>query len=224
MAIFISNIKFNIGDSIYVKDPETSELGKKILKESILLINEIGFEEFTFKKLGIKIGSNESSIYRYFENKHKLLVYLSCWYWSWIEYKLVFATANIENSIQKLIKAIAVVTEKIEDDEATDYINESVLNKIIIEEFSKTLQTREVDNENKKGYFIIYKRVINRIIGFVEDVNPDYPFAKSLISSIIEGALHQHFLKDHLKTITNCNEEISPMHFYTHLVENLLKK
>jgi len=223
MAIFISNIKFNIGDSIYVKDPETSELGKKILKESILLINEIGFEEFTFKKLGIKIGSNESSIYRYFENKHKLLVYLSCWYWSWIEYKLVFATANIENSIQKLIKAIAVVTEKIEDDEATDYINESVLNKIIIEEFSKTLQTREVDNENKKGYFIIYKRVINRIIGFVEDVNPDYPYAKSLISSIVEGALHQHFLKDHLKTITNCNEEISPMHFYTHLVENLLK-
>jgi AcrR family transcriptional regulator len=224
MTMFISNIKFNIGDSIYVKDPETSELGKKILKESILLINEIGFEEFTFKKLGIKIGSNESSIYRYFENKHKLLVYLSCWYWSWIEYKLVFATANIENSIQKLIKAIAVVTEKIEDDEATDYINESVLNKIIIEEFSKTLQTREVDNENKKGYFIIYKRVINRIIGFVEDVNPDYPFAKSLISSIIEGALHQHFLRDHLKTITNCNEEISPMHFYTHLVENLLKK
>lgn len=223
MAIFISNIKFNIGDSIYVKDPETSELGKKILKESILLINEIGFEEFTFKKLGIKIGSNESSIYRYFENKHKLLVYLSCWYWSWIEYKLVFATANIENSIQKLIKAITVVTEKIEDDEATDYINESVLNKIIIEEFSKTLQTREVDNENKKGYFIIYKRVINRIIGFVEDVNPDYPYAKSLISSIVEGALHQHFLKDHLKTITNCNEEISPMHFYTHLVENLLK-
>ena len=223
MAIFISNIKFNIGDSIYVKDPETSELGKKILKESILLINEIGFEEFTFKKLGIKIGSNESSIYRYFENKHKLLVYLSCWYWSWIEYKLVFATANIENSIQKLIKAITVVTEKIEDDERTDYINESVLNKIIIEEFSKTLQTREVDNENKKGYFIIYKRVINRIIGFVEDVNPDYPYAKSLISSIVEGALHQHFLKDHLKTITNCNEEISPMHFYTHLVENLLK-
>ena len=224
MAIFISNIKFNIGDSIYVKDPETSELGKKILKESILLINEIGFEEFTFKKLGIKIGSNESSIYRYFENKHKLLVYLSCWYWSWIEYKLVFATANMENPMQKLIKAIAVVTEKIEDDETTDYINESVLNKIIIEEFSKTLQTREVDNENKKGYFIIYKRVINRIIGFVEDVTPDYPFAKSLISSIIEGALHQHFLKDHLKTITNCNEEISPMHFYTHLVENLLKK
>ena len=224
MTMFISNIKFNIGDSIYVKDPETSELGKKILKESILLINEIGFEEFTFKKLGIKIGSNESSIYRYFENKHKLLVYLSCWYWSWIEYKLVFATANIENSLQKLIKAIAVVTEKIEDDEATDYINESVLNKILIEEFSKTLQTREVDNENKKGYFIIYKRVINRIIGFVEDVNPDYPYAKSLISSIVEGALHQHFLKDHLKTITNCNEEISPMHFYTHLVENLLKK
>ena len=86
MHYYISNIKFQISDKIFVKDPETSSLGRNILKESILLIDEIGFEEFTFKKLGQRIGSNESSIYRYFENKHKLLVYLSSWYWSWIEY------------------------------------------------------------------------------------------------------------------------------------------
>jgi hypothetical protein len=47
----------------------------------------------------------------------------------------------------------------------------------------------------------------------IEAVNPEYQFAKSLASSIVEGALHQHFLKDHLKTITNCNETVSPTHF-----------
>ncbi|MCL9808032.1 TetR/AcrR family transcriptional regulator [Flavobacterium luminosum] len=224
MNIFISNLKFNISSKVYVKDPETSDLGKRILKESILLLDEIGFEEFNFKKLGLRIGSNESSIYRYFENKHKLLVYLSSWYWSWIEYKLVFATTNIENKMTRLKKAITIVTEKVEDDETTSYINEAVLNKIIIKEFTKTLQTKEVDHENKEGYFLIYKRVINRIIAMVEDINPDYPFSKSLISGIVEGALHQHFLKDHLKTITNCNEETSPSDFYIHLIENLLKK
>ena len=36
------------------------------------MINELGFEAFTFKKLGINIESPESSIYRYFENKHTL--------------------------------------------------------------------------------------------------------------------------------------------------------
>ena len=72
MENLITNIKIQVNPKTYVKDPETSTLGKRIIQNSILLIDEIGFEEFTFKKLGEKIGSNESSIYRYFENKHKL--------------------------------------------------------------------------------------------------------------------------------------------------------
>ncbi|MGO4820497.1 MULTISPECIES: TetR/AcrR family transcriptional regulator [unclassified Flavobacterium] len=224
MKDLIATIKIQVNDKIFVKDPETSKLGKKIIQESILLIDAIGFDNFTFKKLGEKIGSNESSIYRYFENKHKLLVYLSSWYWSWMEYKLFFATNNIADPFDKLKKAITIVTEKIEDDEATEHINEAILNKIIISEFTKTLHTKEVDEENKIGFFLIYKRVINRIIALISEVNPDYPFAKSLASNIIEGALHQQFLREHLTTITNCNKEISPTDFYIHLITIVLKK
>nr|WP_309755338.1 TetR/AcrR family transcriptional regulator [Flavobacterium sp.] len=223
MDLILSNITITVNDKLYVKNPETSALGKKIIENSILLIDEIGFENFTFKKLGEIIGSNESSIYRYFESKHKLLLYLSSWYWGWMEYKLVFATNNIANPLEKLKKAIAIVTEKIEDDSTTAHINESILNKIIIAEFTKTLLTKEVDEENKIGFFLVYKRVINRIIEMIVAVNPEYQFAKSLASSIVEGALHQHFLKDHLKTITNCNETISPTHFYIDLVKIITK-
>jgi AcrR family transcriptional regulator len=224
MDQIISNIKIQVNEKIYVKDPETSSLGKKIIQESILLIDEIGFDNFTFKKLGEKIGSNESSIYRYFENKHKLLVYLSSWYWSWMEYRLVFETNNIIDPFEKLKIAITIVTEKIDDDFSTDFINESVLNTIIIQEFTKSLHTKEVDEENKQGYFLIYKRLINRIITMVNEVNPEYPYAKSLVSSIVEGSLHQHFLMNHLKTITNCNVTNKPTDFYLHLISTLLKK
>jgi AcrR family transcriptional regulator len=223
MQDLLANIKIQVNPKTYVKDPETSDLGKKIIKNSILLIDEIGFEEFTFKKLGEKIGSNESSIYRYFENKHKLLVYLSSWYWAWIEYRLVFSTNNINDKFEKLKKAILIVTESIEDDSKTEHINEAVLNKIIIEEFTKTLYSKNVDEENKEGIFLIYKQVNYRIEKMILDINPDYPFAKSLVSSIIEGSLHQHFLKNHLKTITNCNENVNPSEFYIHLIENLLR-
>ena len=223
MNNLLLSLKIQVNDKIYVKDPETSSLGRKIIKESIILMDEIGFENFTFKKLGERIGSNESSIYRYFESKHKLLVYISSWYWSWIEYRMVFETNNIDNAFEKLKKAIIIVTEKIEDDTKTAYINEAILNKIIIAEFTKTLLTKEVDEENKEGFFLVYKRVINRIITIIEEVNPDYIFAKSLASSIVEGALHQHFLKDHLKTITNCNNDISPTDFYINLVSQTLK-
>ena len=110
MQNVLSNIIISVNDKLYVKNPETSDLGKKIIEQSILLIDEIGFENFTFKKLGEKINSNESSIYRYFESKHKLMLYLSSWYWGWMEYKLVFATNNLANPMEKLIKAITIVT------------------------------------------------------------------------------------------------------------------
>ncbi len=223
MNTMLSGLKIQVNEKIYVKDPETSALGKKIVEQSILLIDEIGFDNFTFKKLGEKIGSNESSIYRYFENKHKLLVYLSSWYWGWMEYKLVFATTNILDPKEKLKKAITLVTEKVINDGKTEHINESILNKIIIAEFTKTLHTKEVDQENKEGFFLIYKRVINRIVEMVNEVNPEYPFAKSLISTIVAGSLHQHFLTEHLKTITNCNDSVSITQFYLNLVENNLR-
>ena len=224
MNSILSNISITVNPKLFVKNPETSDLGKKIIQKSILLIDEIGFENFTFKKLGEQIGSNESSIYRYFESKHKLLLYLSSWYWGWLEYRMVISTTNIPDPMEKLKRAITIVTEKIEDDSSTLHINESILNKIIIAEFTKTLLTKEVDEENKEGFFLVYKRVINRIIDIIQEVNPDYAFAKSLASSIVEGSLHQHFLKDHLKTITNCNENNSPTQFYVDLVQKILNK
>lgn len=224
MQNILSNITITVNPKLFVKNPETSDLGKKIISQSIILINEIGFEDFTFKKLGEKIGSNESSIYRYFESKHKLLLYLCSWYWAWMEYRMLFSITNISDPLEKLKRAITIVTEKVDDDTKTLHINEAVLNQIIIAEFTKTLLTKEVDEENKEGFFLVYKSVINRLITIIEEVNPNYSFSKSLASSIVEGSLHQHFLKDHLKTITNCNENNSPTDFYIDLAYKTLKK
>jgi len=219
----LANLKIQVNPKIYLKDPETSLLGRNIIRESISLIDEIGFDNFTFKKLGERIGSNESSVYRYFENKHKLLVYLSSWYWSWMEYRIVFATTNIDNPLERLRKAVSLITEKIEDDEKTEYINESTLNRIIVAEFTKTFLTKEVDEENKEGFFLIYKQVINRIVTMITEVNPDFPYPRSFASSIVEGSLHQHFIKDHFKTITDCSNKVNPTDFYLHMLTILNK-
>ena len=85
MEDFLSNITLKVNEHVYLKDPESSKLGKKIIQGSITLIEEFGFEAFTFKKLANHINSTEASIYRYFENKTKILLYITVWYWSWIE-------------------------------------------------------------------------------------------------------------------------------------------
>ena len=89
-------VHIKVSKELYLRNPDTTELGHKIISNSIALIKELGFEMFTFKKLGDRIGSPESSIYRYFESKHTLLIYLVSWYWSWVDYKLVFAITNGE--------------------------------------------------------------------------------------------------------------------------------
>lgn len=223
MKNILSNIKIPINEKIFIKDPDTSDLGKKIIEKGIDLIDEIGFDSFTFKKLGEKIGSNESSIYRYFENKHKLLMYISSWYWGWIEYKLVFLTNSIPDSKVKLKTAIEIISSDFHDDFSHEFIKQDALFRIVSMEFSKSYLTKMVDFENKEGYFLVYKNVINRVVDIAEHYDPSYPYHKSLISCMIEGAVHQHFLKNHLTTITNCNTNFAPSDFYKDLIFRVLK-
>lgn len=222
MQELLKNLQIKVNDKIYLKDPESSALGKRIIENSIILINEIGFEAFTFKKLGDRIKSPEASVYRYFENKHKLLLYLTSWYWAWLEYQLVIKTFSITNPEEKLARILEIITMVIETDSNFSHIDEVKLNAIVINEFSKSFLTKDVDKENKEGYFTIYKRLIVRVKEAILAVKPDYPFPASLASTVIEGSLHQYFLKDHFPSITDCNTKVTPTFFYRHLVFNLL--
>jgi len=223
MKHLLQDIKISVSDRIYLKDPESTALGKRIIEHGILLIDNIGFENFTFKKLGKEIKSNESSIYRYFENKHKFLVYITSWFWGWKEYQLVFATHSISDDFQKLNKAIEVITRPVEKDSQFGHINEIALRNIIINESSKSYLTKEVDEENIEGYFAIYKRLVKRLSEMLAAVNKTYPYPSSLASTIIDGTLHQHFLREHFRSITNCNDSITPTEYFKDMVNSIIK-
>lgn len=217
------NIKINIGKELYLKNPDSSELGRKIISNSILLIDELGFEAFTFKKLSIKINSPESSIYRYFESKHMLLIYLTSWYWSWVEYKIVLATTNIELTTERLEKAIRVLTQPVLVDKSISYVNEVILDRIIIAESAKAFHTKNVDEENKNGCFETYKYMVNRVAAMVLEVNPQYEYPRMLISTIVEGAHQQRYFSEHLPALTDSKKgEDSITAFYTQMVVNMI--
>jgi AcrR family transcriptional regulator len=223
MQELLKNLKIKVNEKLYLKDPESSALGLRILEQSIVLIDDIGFEAFTFKKLGARIKSPEASVYRYFENKHKLLLYLTSWYWAWLEYQLVIQTFSITDAEEKLAAIIEIMTNIIPTDSNFSHIDEVKLNKIVINEYSKSFLTKEVDDDNREGYFTIYKRLITRIKDAIVNVSPEYPFPASLASTITEGSLRQHFLIAHFPTITDANNHTSTTEFYKHLVFNSLK-
>lgn len=218
-------IQIEISPSLYSKNPDSSELGRKIISKSIELLNEMGFEVFTFKKLGLAINSPESSIYRYFENKHTLLIYLTSWYWKWTEYRIFFATTNVDCAEERLRKAINILTKPVLEDNSISYVNEVLLSEIIFSESLKTYHTKNVDAENKKGCFKAYKSVVHRVSNIILEISPKYELPHMLISTVIEGAHQQKYFADHLPSLTDvttAKDTISV--FYTDLVFNFLKK
>lgn len=220
-------LQIKMNEALFVRDPESSELGKKILKHSIMLIHEIGFEAFTFKKLAEETGTTEAGVYRYFENKHKLLVYLTAWYWGWLEFRILFHTNNIRNPAVKLKKVIALLAKTVEDDEQTSFINESVLHKIIITEGTKAYLTKQVGEDNKQQFFKPYKDLCAVIGTIITECSPGYKYPKSLASTIIEMAHFQNFFMHNLPSLTDfgkTKQEQGIIAFLTDLVFASLKK
>ncbi|MFD1294884.1 TetR/AcrR family transcriptional regulator [Lutibacter holmesii] len=222
----MNSLKINIevNQELYCKKPDSSELGRKILSKSIEMINEMGFEAFTFKKLGNEIHSPESSIYRYFKNKHILLVYLTSWYWSWMEYELVFATTNIQSSKERLLKCIHILTKPTMENTSIPYINEALLSNIIISESIKSYHTINVDEENKKGYFKSYKQVVQRVSDIILELKPNFEYPHMLVSTIIEGSHNQKYFAEHLPELTDINKKNNTIEsFYKEMVLNFIK-
>ncbi|MBC5995041.1 TetR/AcrR family transcriptional regulator [Pontibacter cellulosilyticus] len=226
MKSLLANIKITVDEKVYLKDPESSVKGQQIIQTSILLIDELGLESFTFKKLAERIGTTEATIYRYFESKHTLLVYLISWYWNWLEYRLVFATSNIASAEDRLKIAIHILSGKIENDANFAHISEVALQRIVIAESAKAYLTKEVDTDNKHGFFLSYKRLCKRISNIIQEINPDYKYPDSLVSTVAESAHYQIFFSQHLPSLTNINDSKQSQleEFLTDLVFKAIEK
>ena len=199
-------LQIKMNQSLYLRDPEQSELGRNIIKYSIQLIEKAGFESFTFKKLAEAIGTTEAGVYRYFENKHKLLVYIISWYWGWLDFQIGYQTKNIKDSNTKLKNVITLLATTVEDDLMTSHVDEALLYQILISEGSKSYLTKHVQDDNKHEYFKPYKELCNTVAEIILECNPKYKYPHSLASTIIEVAHLQHYFMLNLPSLTDFNK------------------
>ena len=200
-------LSFKVNEHIYLRDPESSELGKQIVKNAIDLIYELGFEHFTFKKLATKMSTTEASIYRYFENKHRLLLYILNWYWSYMEFLVDFTIQNIQDPKEKLIKIITLFTQSLPESVGQLDYNKSYLNQIVLSESSKVYLIKEVKEINSYQVFKPYKDLCNKISEVMLSLNPTYAYSRSLSSTLIETAHSQQYFSKNLPRLTDISNE-----------------
>lgn len=219
-------IKISLNDGLYLKDPQDSELGRNIIKHSIILIEEIGIESFTFKKLSVRINSTEASIYRYFVNKHFLLLYLVNWYWEWVMYLIHVNTKNIDDAKTRLQIIIHSFVSASKENPMVGYVNENKLQKIVICDGLKVYHTKEVDDENSKGFFKSYKNLALTVSKVISEVNPNFKYPYALATNLFEMSNNHIFFAQHLPKLTdvsikeNETEEVESMLNY--FVDKLL--
>jgi len=193
----------SIPEGLSLKDPLQSKLGRSIITNSILLMDEIGLESFTFKKLAIKMGSNETSLYRYFENKHFLLLYLVVWYWNWVSYLIDYNMMNITDPNRKLDVIIDNFVDASKENPSVDFVNEKVLHRIIIAESAKAYHTKNIDEENKHGFYRSYKSLIQKVADVILEINAKFPYPHSFASTLFEMANNQIYFAEHLPKLTD---------------------
>lgn len=188
---------------LFLRDPQDTDLGRRILSTSIRLMGELGLEAFTFKKLASELGSAEASVYRYFSNKHQLLLYLVSWYWDWVHHLVNQAIAGKTEPNDRLRAAIGALTRPFVDNPGVPYIDERKLHQLVISEGSKAYHTKTVDQENNKGVFHGYKSLSDEISTLVLRINPSFPYPRTLATSLFEMAHNHPYFADHLPRLTD---------------------
>ena len=218
------NIKLN--DKLFLRDPDSTELGRRIIQQSILMIHELGIETFTFKKLAEAIKTTEASVYRYFENKYRLLQYIVTWYWTFMEYLVLFHVNNIENPKAKILKIIELLVGAPDSTIGAVGFDTQALYAIVISESTKVYLNKNVDDDNSVQLFKPYKDLCARIAVLISDYNPSYKHPRSLSSTLVETAHFQHFFMQHLPRLTDFEGNQDPeliKAFLTHLTFSAIK-
>ncbi len=224
------SINITINESLYLRDPQMTKLGKKIIENSVLLIDECGIEHFTFKKLAERIESTETSIYRYFENKHNLFVYLLNWYWEWMMVRIELNTMNIDDPWHKLKIVLKVMIDTANRNTDIEFVDEEALHRIVVTEGPRGYHHKLIDEDNQDKFFHSYKRLCAKIGDVIKEVNSNFEYPISLASTLIETANNQIYFAKHLPRLTDLRGEndkalLKDLHIMLlHFSEKMLQK
>lgn len=201
------SVNLVINSNLCLRDPAQTELGRKIIQHGVLLIDELGIDEFNFKKLAQRIKSTEASIYRYFENKQHLFIYLINYYWEWVKFRIEIQTMNVIDPIKKMKIALSIIADSSRRNMETPYVDEDVLHNIVVREGIKAYHSKSVDEENKEGYFLAYKALCKTLADIVLEINPTFKYPKAFASMILETANNNIYFAQHLPRLTDLREK-----------------
>jgi AcrR family transcriptional regulator len=198
----MSLVRLQPDPALSLRDPEQTELGRAMLVGGLQLMNEIGLEALTFRKLAAEIGSTEVTLYKYFPNKQRLLQYYFQLYWLWLRQVCgheVERSRDAHDALRRSIEAICGVWPK---DLPPLQLDAAALRLLVIEEGMKSYLHKNVDADNARRLFAPYKELSAFLAGRLTACRRSVPMPRSFATTVIEMAHSLPFAMEHLPSLT----------------------
>ena len=109
---------------------------------------------------------------------------------------------NKTNQVDKLNTIVEIICHQ--DNQKFDCNYDiNLLNQIAIQESNKSYLIKDVDKKNESEVYLSFKELCNIIAEVILENKPDYIYAHSLSTTILETALQQNFFIHHLPRLTD---------------------
>lgn len=184
-----------------------SPMGTRIVNEGLALLNEIGLEAFTFKKLAERIGCTEVTVYHYFANKQRLLQYYFQVYWLWLATHCQQEGRTMKDPLARLHGDIRALCGLWPVDALAAQFDPAALRELVISEGSKSFMHKNVDSDNKLKLFKPYKDLCAHIAAELKTCAPRMRNARSFSTTLVEMAHSLEFAMHHLPALTELSEK-----------------
>ncbi len=180
----------------------STPMGARILEEGLALMNELGLESFTFKKLAERMGSTEVTIYHYFANKQRLLQYYFQMYWLWLATYCQEEGRNQKDPMDRLRGDIRAICGLWPATARASRFDPSDLRDLVISEGSKSFLHKNVDADNELKLFKPYKDLCAHLAAEVKACAPRSKHARSFATTLVEMSHSLEFAMHHLPALT----------------------
>ena len=201
------HVHISPAEALYLRDPQSTDLGREIIAGGIHMLDALGLERLTFRKLAAEVGCTEASIYRYFKSKHQLLIYLVSWYWDWVHYLIQRAAGEAVGPVEKLRAGVRALTQPMVANPAVAYIDERLLHRVVLTEGTKAYHSKTTDQHNQAGVFLPYKQLVGTLAALILAVDADFPYPRTLASSLFEMAHNHVYFAEHLPRLTDLTDD-----------------
>ncbi len=209
----MSHIHLRPDPSLSLKDPEATELGRSMLSEGLFLMNTLGLEAFTFKKLAAHIGCTEVSLYKYFPNKHRLLQYYFQLYWLWLRQVCGRHTEKARTPREALDRVVESICGVWPKELPPLQLDPQTLRLLVINEGMKSYLHKNVDDDNARRLFTPYKELSAFVAELLVAFRKDVPMPRSFATTVIEMAHSLPFAMEHLPSLTELSnrKDLKPL-------------